>query len=298
MSAVTTRPRVNQVELALNEVTPAVPAIPRATLERMAGTLSKAGQQVFDAVMLDAPSTGQGQSLVATEGLINRFQAICAETREVLAQQPAAHALPEAEAIRIETLVALGQSAFQATSTSHLQDSLLAMTTAETRAQVNATRTELTSQLGATHQRVFLNTLSTACQRAGAALGYTTVETTLSANGSVQLVARDEAGRGLVSEIQTGKTGTSIATEIVGVHDGSCQGILDAFDAALEAEGVRSVAPERTTTGGICELSTAKAFLKQTLNPGRFNAFPKKDSTKKKKGRRRAKKATTQVSRT
>jgi hypothetical protein len=53
----------------------------------------------------------------------------------------------------------------------------------------------------------------------------------------------------------------------VGLHDGSCNEILDRFDAALAAEGVRAGAPRRSFTGGVCELAAAREFVRRLPRP-------------------------------
>jgi hypothetical protein len=47
----------------------------------------------------------------------------------------------------------------------------------------------------------------------------------------------------------------------MGVTDGSCNEILDAFDRALEEAGVRAAPPKRKYTGGVCELAAARDYV-------------------------------------
>jgi hypothetical protein len=59
----------------------------------------------------------------------------------------------------------------------------------------------------------------------------------------------------------------SIATEIIGSNDHTCNEILDAFHAALEAEGVKMGDRDRKFTGGIIELEAARQFVSQKVKP-------------------------------
>jgi hypothetical protein len=56
-----------------------------------------------------------------------------------------------------------------------------------------------------------------------------------------------------------------MATEVVGISDGSCHAILDGFDRALEAQGVRAGPPRRKYTGGVCQLAAAQEFVRRKV---------------------------------
>jgi len=58
---------------------------------------------------------------------------------------------------------------------------------------------------------------------------------------------------------------TSLATEIIGSSDNTCNEILDAFNVALEAEGVKVGDRDRKFTGGILELDAAREFVNQRV---------------------------------
>jgi hypothetical protein len=120
------------------------------------------------------------------------------------------------------------------------------------------------------HAHVVSEALAVSCRRASIDAGFVNVETTLGARGDVRVVATDASGRALVSEIHRGDDthAPSIETEVVGVTDGRCHGILDRFDAAMEAQGVRTEdSPERKWTGGVCELSMAREFIRNKVQP-------------------------------
>src|SRR6185503_13680019 len=87
------------------------------------------------------------------------------------------------------------------------------------------------------HQRLFVQALSLACSNAAVKVGFKTIQMASGPLGEVRIVASDSVGRTLVTEIQSvPDRDTSMVTEVVGVADGSCNEILDAFDKALDEE--------------------------------------------------------------
>jgi hypothetical protein len=107
--------------------------------------------------------------------------------------------------------------------------------------------------------------LAAACQTASVEAGFPRVELLSLPGGLWQIQASDTLGRGLVSEIQTGSDGgLTLITEVAGVKDGSCQTVMEKFDAALADQGVISQPPRRKFTGGVAELAAAKAFLQRS----------------------------------
>jgi len=120
------------------------------------------------------------------------------------------------------------------------------------------------------HQQVFVERLSLAVQNAALKVGFTQIAsaTTSMVNGKVRLAASDDTGRVLVTEISSDRDhDISMATEIIGSSDHTCNQILDAFHAALEVEGVQMGDRDRKFTGGIIELEAAKQFVSQKLKP-------------------------------
>ena len=137
------------------------------------------------------------------------------------------------------------------------------------------------------HHRAFVSTLAGACARAAMTVGFVSVETDVAADGTIRVVSTNESGQSLVSEIATAADGEpQLATEVVGVHDGSCHGLLDQFDEALQAEGVRSAAPTRRETGGAALLETARLVARRSLHPRSKNPAPTAtNSSKRRRGR-------------
>jgi hypothetical protein len=126
-----------------------------------------------------------------------------------------------------------------------------------------------TRQLETEHQPLVSQSLSLISQQASIAIGFASIQTSTTKNGVNRVIASDDRGRTLVTEIGTAPDGeTTIATEVIGMSDPSCGQILDEFSKALEEAGVRSSPPERKSTGGVCETEAAKEFIsRQPLKP-------------------------------
>jgi hypothetical protein len=135
---------------------------------------------------------------------------------------------------------------------------------------VRQAESALVSAAKVDHARILGEALVVACRQASIEAGFRTVETTSGLGGVLRVVATDEAGRALVSEIHRGDDTRppSVETEVVGVTDRRCQAILDRFDAALDGQGVQTDGgPDRKWTGGVCELSLAREFVRQRIAP-------------------------------
>ncbi|WP_448571377.1 hypothetical protein [Trichothermofontia sp.] len=125
-----------------------------------------------------------------------------------------------------------------------------------------------TQTLESQHQTLLVQSISLACEQAALKVGFGTLHVPTTRNGLLRLVATDEQGRALVTEISTDpEQPLTMATELIGMSDASCEEILTAFDAALVEAGLRLGPPERKFTGGICELDAARDFVRQRLTP-------------------------------
>jgi hypothetical protein len=131
----------------------------------------------------------------------------------------------------------------------------------------------LTHQLAVGHQQIFANNLSLAVQQASLKVGFASIQTSTAATGTLQIIASDDRGRVLVTEIDTALDGeTKVATEVHGTSDPVCNTILDEFHKALAEAGVRAGDPERKSTGGLCTLTATKKFV--SSNPTKSKAVP------------------------
>lgn len=175
--------------------------------------------------------------------------------------------LSEVEATKVETLQEA--AAYQVEDSEPLEAPMRALQQASTPEAARQAKEEVMATLETEHHRLFTDRLVGACTRASKKAGFPNVETETRPGGVVRVVATNEAGHALVSEVDASPDGEpSLATEVVGVTDGSCTEMLDAFDEALEEEGVRAATPRRTFTGGVCQLAAAKEFVQRKLRPG------------------------------
>jgi hypothetical protein len=119
-------------------------------------------------------------------------------------------------------------------------------------------------QLFTNHQSIFTDHAAVAVQSANLKVGFKNFEVTQTISGIQRIIATDDRGRTLVTEIGTAiDREPTIATEVIGMSDSSCSQILDDFDRALEEAGVQSSRPERKSTAGVCELEAAKEFIRR-----------------------------------
>lgn len=186
---------------------------------------------------------------------------------EGIRHELAQHRLTPVESAKLTTLMTL-QAAPYVCAATILQAPMHTLVQAVTETEVAKASRRLMEVVQNGHQQVITRALVTACRNASIQSGFTCVETTPGIDGSIRVIASDAAGRALVSEIRANQEREpSIETEVVGVTDGSCVGILDHFDRALEEQGVRAGTPDRKWTGGVCELAAAKQLLKK-IRPG------------------------------
>ena len=183
--------------------------------------------------------------------------------------------LSEVEATKVEALQEA--AAYKVEDPDGLEAPMRALQQASTPEAARQAKGEVMATLETEHHRLFTERLVGACTRASEKAGFPNVETETRPGGVVRVVATNEAGHALVSEVDASTDEEpSLATEVIGVRDGSCTEMLDAFDEALEEEGVRADTPRRTFTGGVCQLAAAKEFVQRKLRAG---ASAKADDT-------------------
>lgn len=263
MSSISSRPRVSGVSLVLV----------RAALEgiRLAGettawalnSLSGAGRAAFD----------EATSIALRGGTVPILQPACtiqsdarlrqAEITHVLDR----HCIVGAERTKLLTLATLAGSPYHLQNPEALHAPMLALQNAGTLRDAQRAGAVLLQAAGEEHTALLRESLRLACAGASMKVGFTKVEAMSAAGGLMRVVATDEAGRSLVSEIRCDRDREpSVETEVVGVFDRSCERLLDAFDEALEAEGVRaSGPPQRKYTGGVVELDASREFVRRKV---------------------------------
>lgn len=227
-------------------------------LQATVGTLSSTAQAVYHTVnqTLDTASPTVIQSVSATRQTAQTLQQQALQ----LAQQ--SH-LSIPEAAQVAALVAA--NAYVTAEPQTLQNAWKPLQNANSIESAKTALTSFMEQLETSHQGVVVEQLVVACTRAALKVGFEPVQsTTTIVNGTVRLIASDQTGRSLVTEIATNPDAAiPMATEIIGSSDSSCETILDAFEAALAEEGVTTAPPQRKFTGGMYELEASRDFIRQ-----------------------------------
>jgi hypothetical protein len=244
MSAISSRPKVRKVSSTALPIAAAV-----------AGTLMAAAWRGLSAAARVAYDSGQHRPSTTAPSEIGP-----------LPQFPALAALPSTltstEKIQVSTLLAVSQAPCLVERPEVVTHHVETLVKAASLDEAAVAQRRLMETLEAGHQRVFLRSISDACAKAAQRIGFGTIEAKTCTSGELRVIATDAAGRSLVSEIRVDRRrDVHLETEVVG-GEGCCEQLLDRFDEALEAEGVRSGPRARRSTGGVCQLDGARDVAK------------------------------------
>lgn len=261
MSEISSRPRVFSVSAALLRKAAAAGVELTANLMTTAlQSLSVAAREVYKQCL-------QISSQVSNE--IKPLTAVQADLRLHQQQMMAAvaqHQLPPTEALQVSTLLSLTTSPYVVEGHPTIHQPLEALRQAPSTEAARRAQESLLETVAASHHKVFAQVLTIACANAARKVGFAAIQTVSTDTGMMRVIASDPSGRALVTEISADPNREpSIETEVVGVTDGSCHTLLDAFDKALEEEGVRAAPSKRKFTGGVCELATAREFIRKKV---------------------------------
>lgn len=267
MSEYTTRSRVRAVSVApqIENSAPGVAATGAVLAGAAIVALLRAAGQAWASTRTTESTgisaAGSSGTVQAPATLRSRFS----EEERLAAATLLSNHTP-ADALKLATLQALECTPFQAHA-SNLKAPAAALAAAQTVNEVERARAALLGAIEKDHLGFFVQHLTQAAATASREAGFEGVEVKHDAiDSATRIIATDAAGRSLISEVSLDATGEiSLATEAVGIIDGSCHTALDRFDAALERLGVRSASPCRTTTGGVCELAFARQELPAIL---------------------------------
>jgi hypothetical protein len=181
--------------------------------------------------------------------------------------------LPSVDATRVSALLSVASSPYLVESRASLEHPLASLMNAKTLDEVRMAQEVLTDTVRSGHRKVFEKGLILACKNALHQVGFHSVETGKGPFVGSRVIGTDAAGRALVVEIRPRENGDPrLAAEVVGIRDGSCHQILDAFEIALSKQGVQYTRPQRKSTGGVCELDAAKDFLRRLVRPAGISA--------------------------
>jgi len=196
---------------------------------------------------------------------------VAAQAPKAIPAMPAfrrSFALPEnltaVEKVQVSTMLALATTPCMVEGPGGLRQQLESLQRSRSLDEAQQSQQALFDSLASSHRDLFERSLGEACAKAAVEAGFSQVEFDRSRPGELRVIATDPAGRSLVTEIGALPSGeASLATEVVGVRDGSCGQILDRFDATLERLGVHAGPPHRRSTGGVCELAAARDLLRK-----------------------------------
>lgn len=277
MSAITSRPRVAelsaelirtanlQAQLGCEFFRPLVSTLRVSASGSLATTLQRIMSGSTDTTKLRSPSLMRAE-----------FTRLRDESMTLLGE---CQTITPGERMGIATAVALAGAGYLLED-GVLRTSLQAIRTANTITDATQATAALQSSTEIGHRKAVECSLARACAKASAAAGFATIETARGIDGAARVIATDKYGRALVSEIRVpDDRPPALSTEVVGIANGSCERILNEFDAALEALGVRSDGPpNRVHTGGVPSMQAARdaatRLLRGVRPPMSRNLFP------------------------
>jgi hypothetical protein len=202
----------------------------------------------------------------AVEVQVRPLSVVRAEQRS-MATRLEAHVRGLHEIDELKARAATRLTSYVLEDASRLAAPLHALESAGTLRQARKASGDLLRAAEAEHCRLFNERLVAACTRASAVSGFANIVTRVDACGATRIVATSESGAALVTEIPPlGDADARMATELVGLYDGTCTEVMNRFDVALEAEGVRAAPPHRQFTGGVCELAAAREFVREQFD--------------------------------
>jgi hypothetical protein len=259
MSEISSRPRVQSIQnLAPQALTNAGVQCMGTLVRSMMGLLSGAAGQMLSKALEGVPNSStrslpampllrqSGKTLDATLSKLvirNRLSAVDRERVLALVELAASPLIVQADSLRVATSKLLQ---------------------AETPLQVREATRNVRQRAEQSHHHALVQALTVACSQASIKAGFNIVETSGNPMRATRVVATDLLGHSLVTEINSNPNGyPSLETELVGVADGTCHAILDAFDEALESLGVRAQESKRTFTGGVCQSAAAREFVRR-----------------------------------
>ncbi|OYD87587.1 hypothetical protein CDG77_28530 [Nostoc sp. 'Peltigera membranacea cyanobiont' 213] len=251
MSAIRKVPTIQSVQPTIKPKQHSLISSPVKTLSTKAQSIY---QQVTESLTANQPTV-----VVSTQNLRQQAQVLQQQAMDFAQKSN----LPITEAAQVAALVAA--NVYVTVNPQTIEQSWTPLKAAASLESAKTALNNFVQQLEVNHQQVVVDNLVLACHNATLKIGFTPLESSATmVNGIVRLIASDDTGRSLVTEIATNPDHpVQMATEIIGISDRSCDQILDAFEAALKEQGVIYAPPERKFTGGICELEAAKDFVRK-----------------------------------
>jgi ElaB/YqjD/DUF883 family membrane-anchored ribosome-binding protein len=258
MSKVTNRESVRTVSQQLQEDLQDLTRELEGSLE----TLQSSTRNVLEDIRSEVKSPIQeAGSLMSASALVERQETIRAEIRQRL--EPS---VSETEAVRAETLGSMQViSSLPIEAARHVEETLAQLSMAESVTEARALQSQALKTLQQGHRQVFMDNLTLSVENACLATGFLQVNVSEGPDGDTRIAATNEKGQAIVSEIREDGDGEpSLASEVLGVFDNSCEDILERFDEALAEQGVHvggEVAEQHTR--GQYVLDASRDFVRQ-----------------------------------
>ena len=160
--------------------------------------------------------------------------------------------LSSIEAKKASALCALSELDFTVSKASVAVNHFQAAFAADTETLVTESLRSGFQELEHAHTKLFTSAVAHACARASVISGFPDVTIKpLPQSECVLVIAKNQSGQGLVSEISVNKMQQiNTATEVIGIHDGSCEGVINRFNAEIKRLGVKFSSDSTRPTRG------------------------------------------------
>jgi len=172
----------------------------------------------------------------------------------------AQHKLSPLDAAKVTAMVTISSMNYAVNNQELVKTNWKNLQQATTLNQVNTAQAYLQNVLEQQNQQVLVERLVVCTQNASIRAGFEQIKVN-SSQGKTRIIASNFKGEALVTEI-SGNDNITIATETIGITGGSCKSILEIFNQALAAEGVKKGDPDEKWTGGVCELAASREFIR------------------------------------
>lgn len=173
--------------------------------------------------------------------------------KEVLTRQKAA------------ALKTISSCDYQVQSPATIQQGITQIMQADAQQSFSRAVESVMNEIQAQHNQVFTHHLSSIVKEASIKSGFAKEVKVKVLNQKLSVIATNEHGQALLSEIQVDKKSQrlDLVTETIGISDGSCNVILQKFGEELEKAGVKYGESSSKWTGGACWLPNSKAIEKE-----------------------------------
>ena len=224
-------------------------------------TLQRSTRDVLEDIRSEVQEPIQElDSLTSASALSERQEAVQAEIRQRLGPS-----VSEVEAIRAVTYGSMQVAGpLEMETASQVEETLAQLNTAQSVAEARALQSQALETVQQGHQQVFMDNLTLSVQNACLSTGFQQVTVSEGPDGDTRIAATNEKGQAIVSEIrENGDGDPSLASEVLGVFDNSCEDILKRFDQALADQGVQVGGVTERHTRGQCALDASRDWIRQ-----------------------------------